>query len=180
MSGFDLPNNYIDNPEALLKKSRSHTASSSATLPAVEPVTPVPSATTKMDKSLCDYSTPTVANLPIGPIVNTGTRNFELRTCLIMMVQATQFYGLPSEDASAHLQHFLELCDTIVIKDVAQARIRLRLFPFSLAGKSKQWFYKEKEAVSTWDQCSTAFLAKNFPMDKTNSLRRKFQTSSKL
>ena len=136
MSGFDLPNNYIVNPEALLRNSRSRTASSAIPL-VVEPVTPVPSATTKMDKSLHDYSTPAVANVPVGPAVNTGNGNFELRTGLITMVQANQFYSLPSEDASAHLQHFLELCDIIVIKDVAQASIRLCRFPFSLAGKAK-------------------------------------------
>ena len=90
------------------------------------------------------------------------------------MVQASQFCGLPSEDSSAHLQHFLELCDTIVIKDIAQASIRLRLFPFSLTGKVKQWFYKEKEAISTWDKCSTVFLMNFFPMGKTSALREKF------
>jgi hypothetical protein len=90
------------------------------------------------------------------------------------MVQANQFYGLPSEDASAHLQHFLELCDTIVIKDIAPASIRLHLFPFSLMGKVKQWFYKKKEVVSTWDKCFMAFLVKFFPMGKTNALRGKF------
>ena len=47
------------------------------------------------------------------------------------------------------MQYFLELCNTIVIKDVAPASIRLCLFPFSLTRKAKQWFYKEKEAVST-------------------------------
>jgi len=91
-----------------------------------------------MAKSIYNYSTPNVANVPIGPAINTGTENFKLRTSLITMVQANQFYGLPSEDASAHLQQFLELCDTIVIKDVAPASIRLRLFPFSLVGKAKQ------------------------------------------
>ena len=119
--------------------------------------------------------------MPVGPAVNTGTRNFELWTGLIMMVQAHQFCGLPSKDASAHLQHFLELCDTIIIKDVAPASIRLRLFPFSLAGKAKQWFYKEKEAISMWDQCSATFLTKFFPMGKTNALRGKisnFQQTS--
>ena len=80
--------------------------------------------------TLCDYSTPTVANMPVGPAVNTGTENFELRTGLIMMVPASQFCVLSSEDASAHLQHFLELCNTSVIKDIAQASIMLRLFPF--------------------------------------------------
>ena len=69
----------------------------------------------------------------------------------------------------------------IVIKDVAPESIRLCLFPFSLSGKAKQWFYKEKEAVKTWDKCSVAFLAKFFPMGKTNALRGQilnFQQSS--
>ena len=70
-----------------------------------------------------------------------------------------------------HLQHFLELCDTIIIKDVALESIRLRLFPFSFLEKAKQWFYKENEAVKTWDKCSTAFLAKFFPMGKTKALK---------
>ena len=137
MSGFDLPNNYTNNSEALLRKSRSHIASSFATPSIVEPVTNVPSSTTAMAKSLRDYSTPAVANVPVGPAVNTGARNFKLHTGLIMMVLANQFCGLPSEDASAHLQHFLELRDTIVIKDVAPGSIRLRLFPFSLVRKAK-------------------------------------------
>ena len=168
MTGYNLPENYTDNLEVLLRKNRSRTASSSATPPTSEPVTPAPSATTAMAKSLHNYSTPVVANVPVGPAVNTGIGNFVLWTGLITMVQANQFCGLPSEDASAHLQYFLELCDTIIIKDVAPTSIRLRLFPFSLAGKAKQWFYKEKEAINTWDKCFVAFLAKFFPMGRTN------------
>ena len=64
MSGFDLPNNYTDNLEALLRMNMSRTTSSSAT--------------TEMAKSLRDYSTPVVANVPVRPTINTGTRNFEL------------------------------------------------------------------------------------------------------
>ena len=79
------------------------------------------------------------------------------------------------------MQHFLELCDIVVIKDVAPASIRLCLFPVSLMGKVKQWFYKEKEAISMWDKCFAAFLAKFFLIGKTNALREKisnFQQSS--
>jgi len=109
--------------------------------------------------------------VPVGPTVNVGDRNFELCTGLIMMVQPNLFCGLPSEDANAHLQHFLELYDTIVIKDVTPDVIRLRLFPFSLMGKAKLRLYKDKEAISTWSKCSIAFLVKFIPMGKTNALR---------
>jgi len=47
------------------------------------------------------------------------------------------------------------------------------LFPFALSGKVKQWFYQSKEAVNTLDKCSAVFLAKFFPMSKTNALRGK-------
>ena len=75
MTSYNLSENYTDNPEALLRKNRSHIASSSATPPIVELVTPAPSTTTAMAKTLHDYSTPAIANVPIGPAINTGTRN---------------------------------------------------------------------------------------------------------
>jgi hypothetical protein len=40
MTGSILPYDYTENLEALLRKNKSRTASSSATPPAVEPVTP--------------------------------------------------------------------------------------------------------------------------------------------
>jgi len=86
MSGFNLPANFNSNPEALLRKKRTHAISSSATPPTVEPITPTPSVSTTMARSLRDYSTPVVANMPVEPAVNTGNGNFKLRTGLLMMV----------------------------------------------------------------------------------------------
>ena len=51
--------------------------------------------------------------------------------------------------------------------------VRLRLFPFSLLGKAKTWFYSNKEAFMTWEACSNAFLAKYFLAGKTNALRNR-------
>jgi hypothetical protein len=59
---------------------------------------------------------------------------------LINMVQANPFSDKPNEDANAHLQHFLEVCRTFSIREVTDD---FRLFPFSLLGKVKQWFYAE-------------------------------------
>jgi hypothetical protein len=42
-----------------------------------------------------------------------------------------------------------------------------------LLGKAKQWFYSNKEAVSTWEKCSNAFLTKFFLLGKTNTLQNK-------
>ena len=69
-----------------------------------------------------------------------------------MMVQASPFCGKANEDASTHLQEFLELYSTFVIKGVSQDAIRLRLFPFSLLGRAKQWLYANKAVVDTWDK----------------------------
>ena len=59
----------------------------------------------------------------------------------------------------------------LLSRGVSQDAIRLRLFPFSLLGRAKQWFYANKAAVDTWDKCAKAFLSKFFPTGKTNALR---------
>jgi hypothetical protein len=41
--------------------------------------------------------------VPTGPAINISDKNFELRTGMITMVQASPFCGLPSEDTNAHL-----------------------------------------------------------------------------
>jgi hypothetical protein len=51
--------------------------------------------------------------------------------------------------------------------------ISLRLFLFSLLVRAKQWFYANREAVNTWDNCANAFLKKFFPIGTTNALRGK-------
>jgi hypothetical protein len=92
------------------------------------------------------------------------------------MVQQSLLCDKASDDANAHLQHFLEICSTFSIRGVTQDAVRLRLFPFSLLGKAKQWFYSSKEAVSTWEKCSNVFLAMFFLLGKTNALQNKIST----
>ena len=124
-------------------------------------------------KTLRDYSAPSANQVPTGPEVNTGGENFEIKTGLITMAQANPFFGKANEDDSAHLQQFLELCSTFVIKGVSQNAIQLCLFPFSLLGRAKQWFYANKTAVDTWNKFAKAFLVKFFRTGKTNALRGK-------
>jgi hypothetical protein len=46
-------------------------------------------------------------------------------------------------------------------------------------GKAKQWFYANKEVVSTWE-CSNAFLTKFFSLGKTNALRNEISSFQQL
>ena len=114
------------------------------------------------DKALHEYFVPIVANVTIGTAVNMSNANFKLKTGLIKMVQANPFCGLPSEDTNAHLRHFLELCNTVIMKYITPEIIRLCLFLFSLLGNAKQWFHKDREVVNTWNKCSMTFLPKFF------------------
>jgi hypothetical protein len=72
---------------------------------------------------------------------------FELKPALINMVQASQFCGKAHKDANKNLQNFLEMCSTFTIKDVPSDGVLLLLFPFSLLGRAKQWFYSISHKV---------------------------------
>src|SRR6185503_6690973 len=173
MSGFSLPTNFVENPEKLMRRVRPRVIPPPISQSTSEPASQAPSTITELmaEKTLHDFFVPLAANVATGPNVDVGDVNFELKSSLINMVQASPFCGMPNEDTNAHLQNFLELCKTVTIRGVTANAIRLRMFPFSLLGKVKQWFYQNKEAVITWDKCSTVFLAKFFSLGKTNALR---------
>jgi hypothetical protein len=136
----NLPDNYVEDPEQLFRKTRKNLKSIPSTsksedqksrrnlLPEFE----------EMARTLRDFSVPTTENVRTGPAVDIGDNAFELKPSLINMVQASQFCGKPHEDASTHLQNFLEICSTFKTKDELLDAVLLRLFPFSLLGRAKQ------------------------------------------
>ena len=91
-------------------------------------------------------------NIPNGPrfAVEEGVPEFELKSSLINLVQATQFNGMAHADASAHLQNFLEIGSTIHINGVDKDVILLHLFPFSLEGKARKWIYTHQDNINNW------------------------------
>jgi hypothetical protein len=96
-------------------------------------------------KTLLEFSAPTVENIRTGLALEIEDLEFELKPSLINMVQAIQFSGKVHEDVNTHLQDFMEIGSTIAIEGVNQDIILLRIFPFSLVGRAKQWFYANKE-----------------------------------
>jgi hypothetical protein len=88
------------------------------------------------DKTLRKFSAPSAENICTGPMLEIGEdASFELKPSLIIMVQASLFYGKTHEDASAHLQQFLTIESTLIIEDINQDILLLHIFSFSLLGK---------------------------------------------
>ena len=127
-------------------------------------------------KTLRQFSAPSNSHIPTGLTNDQGTDGFEIKTGLVNMVQASPFCGKASEDANAHLQNFLEVSSIINPRGTTMDNVHLRLFPFSLLGKAKMWFYTFKEGFDTWDACANAFLVKYFPVGKTNAHRNRISS----
>ena len=92
-------------------------------------------------RTMYDYAKPNLIGTEssiVRPAI--AANNFELKPNTIQMIQQfVQFDGLQDEDPNAHLANFLEFCDTFKINGISDDAICLRLFPFSLRNKAKQW-----------------------------------------
>ena len=94
MTGLSLPENYIDNLERLMRRARPRVVPPFTILLAQEPISEAPLAIEAMaEKTLCKFSVPSTDNVATGHNINVGDANFELKSSLINMVQASPFCG---------------------------------------------------------------------------------------
>ena len=87
---------------------------------------------------LCDFSNINnndFISTPIAPATN--AESCEINTALLNLVMKDQFSGLPNEDATSHLNNFVDLCDMQKKKDVDNDIVKLKLFPFPLRYRAK-------------------------------------------
>jgi len=132
MNRRHLPGNFVDNPEALFRKTRAKLKKRSSTLQheASSNQEDHRSFTQNLssefevmvNKSIREFSAPTTVNIRTGPAAEIDG-NFELKPGLINVVQSNQFCAKAHKDASAHLQHFLEICSTFTISGIPRDAI---------------------------------------------------------
>ena len=82
---------------------------------------------------LCEFSNTNnndFISTPIAPA--TSAESYKINAALLNLVMKDQFAGLPSEDASTHLNNFVDFCDMQKKKDTDNNIVKLKLFPFSL------------------------------------------------
>nr|GEV85237.1 reverse transcriptase domain-containing protein [Tanacetum cinerariifolium] len=63
--------------------------------------------------------------------------NFEIKTGLLSLIQANQFYGFESNNPHDRIRSFNRITSTLKFRDVPNDAIKLILFPYSLEGAAK-------------------------------------------
>jgi hypothetical protein len=105
---------------------------------------------------------------PPAPEVNF----YEIKPTLLNLVIKEQFFDASSDNAAAHLNNFVELCEMQKYKDVDGNIIKLKLFPFSLRGRAKDWLLSlPRNSIDSWDKYKDAFIRKYYPPTMIIALR---------
>ena len=129
---------------------------------------------TPENTKLCDFTNANNNDFLCTPIAPPATTAefFEIKPALLNLVMRDQFSGVSSDDAAAHLNNFVELCEMQKYKDVDGDIIKLKVFPFSLRGRAKDWLLSlPKNSIDSWTKCKDAFIGRYYPPAKIISLR---------
>ena len=120
--------------------------------------------------ALEDLGQPIIPNSPSCILLSTEARNYELKSSHFQMLPS--FYGLPNEDPLAHIKEFYTVVCTLPLKDVSEADLRMRVFPYTLKDRAKTWLMSlTPGSLTSWDAVAKKFLEKFFSSQKTATLR---------
>ncbi|KAJ9553073.1 hypothetical protein OSB04_017118 [Centaurea solstitialis] len=90
----------------------------------------------------------------------------------VKMVSQLRFDGSPTTDPYLHLEEFEDMCD-LFNTTTSVNLVRLRLFPFTLIEKAKEWFRGlAPNSLRTWGDLKSTFLLRFFPLSKINALEK--------
>jgi hypothetical protein len=129
---------------------------------------------TPENTKLCDFTSTNNSDFICTPIAPPAPAAifYEIKPALLNLVMKEQFSGTNTDDAAAHLNNFVELCEMQKYKDVESDIIKLKLFPFSLRGKAKDWLMSlPKNSIDSWAKCKDAFIGRYYPPAKIIALR---------
>ncbi|KAJ9561164.1 hypothetical protein OSB04_006324 [Centaurea solstitialis] len=106
---------------------------------------------------------------PRSAIKKTDDKMVEINKGLIKMINTISFDGEPSGNPYQHLEAFEDICELVNSKE---DEVKLRVFPFTLAKKAKDWFKQLLPgSITTWDDLKSAFLSRYFPISKAHKIR---------
>ena len=93
---------------------------------------------------------------------------FHIKASVQNGLKERQFDGRETISPHEHLRHFAKTCEFCVPPaNVTEDQKKLRLFPFTLTGKAKDWLFTlPNGTIQTWEELELNFLEKFFPMSK--------------
>src|ERR1041384_2798777 len=125
------------------------------------------------NNKLCDFTSHINSDFICTPIAPPATSapSYEIKPSLLNLVMKDQFSGV-GEDAALHLNNFIELRDMQKYKEVDGDIVKLKLFPFSLRGRAKEWLQSlPKNSIDSWRKCKDAFIERYYPPAKIIQFR---------
>nr|GEU91531.1 reverse transcriptase domain-containing protein [Tanacetum cinerariifolium] len=100
------------------------------------------------------------------------SKNFEIKTNLLQLVQANKFHGHENDNPHTYISNFKRMTATLKYRDVPNDAIKLILFPYSLEDIARIWYEKEPpNSILTWDGLVNKFVNQFFPPPKTTHLK---------
>src|SRR4051812_11465401 len=117
---------------------------------------------------LCDFTSHNNSDFISTPIAPPATSapSYEIKPALLNLVMKDQFSGA-GEDAALHLNNFIELYDMQKYKEVDGDILKLKLFPFSLRGRAKEWLQSlPNNNIDSWSKCKDVLYGSTTPLLK--------------
>jgi len=91
----------------------------------------------------------------------------EIKPTFVTLINAYQFTTMDHEDPYSHLSTFYELVGTMGFQSSDIENVYMRLFPFSSAGKAKEWFKSYPNlSFTSWNDVEEIFLQRFFPISR--------------
>jgi len=104
-----------------------------------------------------------LSNIAIPP----ASKSLEMKPTFLTLISTHQFTGMDHEDLYTHLSTFYELVRTMGFEENDIEYVYLRLFPFLLAGKAKEWLKSHpNQSLSSWNDVEEKFLHRFFPLSR--------------
>ena len=114
--------------------------------------------------TLRDFSAPSRSHCECPPssypILTPG---YEICPSLVAMVRSQSFSGRKDENPYTHLCEFEQNCSIISIPGMHHETVKWKLFPFSLTGRAKEWYYVTVGSIEgDWNILKDKFCLRYF------------------
>ncbi|GJY59924.1 hypothetical protein Tco_0459816 [Tanacetum coccineum] len=106
----------------------------------------------------------------ITSIIVNGKNAYELKGKFLDDLHKNAFSGTHREDAVEHIKYFLKIVDPIDLPNVNQDKLRVVVFPISLAGDAWRWFAGIKGSITSWVDSTAKFFRKYYPPSRTSKV----------